>query len=257
MIVCAAMLIGHMLSIGLVSIGRAGTGWAPETEKYLYYAAVVMVSSALIIWDAWQRNPIARIEILSVCAATAGLMLAHQRPALETRSFFRSIESGALSLALGIQHPSTAEALGGETEEVYKMARAHGINLFGRPPLSLIGREIEHMMRRNSCMGRVELTTPFASVGGAYGLRFEGWAIDLDSHQSQTILITRNNMVVGGAVFTFPRPDVLDHFRLTAPARDTTLGWIGYVPGVDVSILEFFIYRTGTDTVCRFSPSGN
>jgi hypothetical protein len=250
--ISTAILVGHLLAIGLISISRTGTPWSAETEKYYFYTAICIVTSTLVIWRVWWTNALASVCLLTLATAIIGLSFLSYPTASLTKAFFRSTEAAAAAMALGIPDPQLTSPMSLSVVQAQAKLKQYSLNFHGRAPLTLIDLYISEFPHTGNCKGHLDVRSPFVAANGATGIRLEGWALPVQRQNRAAILVISGSKIIGAGHLVSPRPDVIRFFRLTEISENAVIGWKAYAPAHRL-IGGISLYALGQDgRVCKF-----
>jgi len=250
--IAAALLVGHMLSIILIALGRAGTEWTAETEKYHYYTVICVVTSGLILWRVWRERAAVMFGVPISGLAFLSLTFLQQPGALVLRTFFKGTEVAGTALALDVPDPQLPEPSYDHQAPYYRKLQERQLNLYRRPPINLISLDVSALPQATDCRGHLDVKMPFVAVNGRLASRLEGWAIAFHSPSNASVLVVSGGKVVGAGIFYAPRVDVIRHFGIKEVAEDVAIGWKGYVASEMVSAPLALYVLSGDGKACEF-----
>ncbi|GEM_PF-2344447 len=260
--VAASLLIGHQLSVVLVAVGRAGTGWEAEDPKYAFYTAVIVACAAILLVKHLHKSK-ALVGAGAAMAAVLAIMLGSETYVLkDSRQFYRTIEVLGFSLALDLDDPARTQMLG-EDPQIWKLTdfvREQRLNVHMRQPGKLLGRALDPaaMASAKTCPGEVAATQAIPSRDAGAGIKLEGWSLDASSHHHRnlSILVAQGGHIVGYGTFAAMRPDIVHVHPGTPVAPDALVGWTAYARPVNSNEpLQVYALDLKTRAVCRTASS--
>jgi hypothetical protein len=258
--VFVALLVGHFLTVALISFGRAGTPWGAEDPKYLHYAAIICGATACTLYVILRNHALARLAVLGICTILGALFLNQRDYVLtQSRQFYRTLEVLGTAAAVGVKDPEANSLLGTDenTAKGYDYLRANNLNLFSRRPMQLIGKEISSLAVGGSCTGSVVLDQPMPMQRRSdQGRRLEGWAFDKQNarHKDETILVTdATGRIVGIGTFISRRPDIFKLLKDEAISPEAPLGWRAYVGPIPSAKFSVYVANLPEGTACKFA----
>jgi hypothetical protein len=235
--VTASILVGHQLSIALVSVARSGTGFAAEDPKYAFYTLIIIVSAAILIAKNLHREGPSLLGFETLMAGALVIVLGTESHVLvNSRQFFRTVEAFGQSLALSLDDPDR-KGLVGDDPSVWdrvNFARSERLNAQMRHPGDLLGRRMADLMISSTCRGGVESERIIPAHDGGVGIKLSGWLLDDSNphHRGLSIVVAQGHQIVGYGTFVSIRSDI--HAQInSAVSRDAPDGWTAYARPLD------------------------